>query len=737
MDDIKDIVTSIVKGCKLGGSEVSDVLAAFVARTIVEQSTSTFALDKPVTPERREQIVLESIEKLLERDNPSLETLKMQVEYDSSFLKEDIEAQRVLRLRNKMIATHKMGITDVEMEDANDFESLTILYRKIFKFLLDYPPNAKLNDRLVEREVAAALESVFPRIGLKAFLGLNKDERGAQLMELARITLGIRLFNREQARGGAGIDSMDKDSSMLAAAMTRDIDREVEYFSDGCNKYQAAILRAILERRRRAVLEDKLSQLNSRFSGESKRLHADESQLLTAEMTAAGEPLPTYVLDRWQKELANRRQYLSFLLTLQDEVRTMRDKISSLCESVQMEMLNVKTLVSNKAAVPKEQVYPRFDALGSYWVRLFEEVTVLMARSNTFGALCAFRLSFNPTLLERYYDSDGQRELTILDAAQAEEKGWSSASIGEAMGGGGGGGAGTASVRDSDRDALAISVGGEGGDSVSGQHHQTTQHMGAGDGGAGSTGATLLTVHNAPDFMLLPLELQGYCPWTLCHAKGFLVPGKPALGVVRYDNMYFVCDNAVALDEFIKNPEFYLGDIRQRGVNHPEYIYLLRLEKWFPKASIARLLEQNDFDPRSTGGKPSTRDASTGTPVHFTESHFDVNYHWNEWELRRRALKVVALKGCITSTTQTDASHFRRDNETQVYLQREKASQTKRDKGVNPPVITQFVAGLRGKAADPKSVSRYIKAGDGAKDSSDVNGAGKPNARVITLKLDL
>lgn len=30
-----------------------------------------------------------------------------------------------------------------------------------------------------------------------------------------------------------------------------------------------------------------------------------------------------------------------------------------------------------------------------------------------------------------------------------------------------------------------------------------------------------------PDFMLLPLEFQGYCPWTLVEARGLLLPGKP------------------------------------------------------------------------------------------------------------------------------------------------------------------------------------------------------------------
>ena len=36
MDGIKDIVTTIVRGCAQGGIVVPDVLAAFVARTVSE-----------------------------------------------------------------------------------------------------------------------------------------------------------------------------------------------------------------------------------------------------------------------------------------------------------------------------------------------------------------------------------------------------------------------------------------------------------------------------------------------------------------------------------------------------------------------------------------------------------------------------------------------------------------------------------------------------------------------------
>ena len=226
-------------------------------------------------------------------------------------------------------------------------------------------------------------------------------------------------------------------------------------------------------------------------------------------------------------------------------------------------------------------------------------------------------------------------------------------------------------------------------------------------------------------------------------ANGLLIPGKPGLGVVRYDNMYFVFDHESGLNDFLRNPDAILSRVKIRAMTSPEYINLLRLHRWFPKATISRLLEQNDFDVRSIGGKPLTRDASTSTPTHFVESFIDLNYHWNEWELRRRALQVVNLKNRLTTGQQTDKSHFRREAEQQVYELRESGTQTKREKGTNPPISTTFIAGLRGKPSESKDcVSRYSKATvdddeNNPKKSDFKVPVAERKARVVTLVLDL
>ncbi|CAE7818484.1 CFAP206 [Symbiodinium microadriaticum] len=214
-----------------------------------------------------------------------------------------------------------------------------------------------------------------------------------------------------------------------------------------------------------------------------------------------------------------------------------------------------------------------------------------------------------------------------------------------------------------------------------------------------ASGATLLSVHNTPDFMQLPLELQGFCPWTMVHAKGLLVPGKPALGVIRYENMYYVCEHTMAIRAFMEAPEEHLAQIKERAQRSPEYIHLLRMQTYFPSASIARLIERR----------------------------IDPNYHWNEWELRRRVLKVVNLKNCSTVSQQTDNSHFKRDSETQVYLPRAKGTQTRKDQGTNPASKSSYITGLRGKIPeDAKAISQYIGA----------DPATRNQARVVTITLD-
>ena len=130
----------------------------------------------------------------------------------------------------------------------------------------------------------------------------------------------------------------------------------------------------------------------------------------------------------------------------------------------------------------------------------------------------------------------------------------------------------------------------------------------------------------------------------------------------------------------------------------PELVHLLRLHDDFPGTSIAEILAKKTAkaqllrggtveDSASAMLHPMMMDAATETPVHFVEKHIDPSYDWNDWTYRRRALKLAHLKNCKTSSQQTEASHFRQANATQVYLPALASTQTRRDNDCQPESI--------------------------------------------------
>ncbi len=130
-------------------------------------------------------------DRLLTIDSPSLEMVKMQVGFDTAGGQE----METLRENKEKVAGEQVLLKDISvarLKPGNDVEALTSLYRKIFNFLVIRAGHEAGH----EREIAAALESVFPRIGLKAFTSLAAEDKVEQLHELANIVLGIRLFNR-------------------------------------------------------------------------------------------------------------------------------------------------------------------------------------------------------------------------------------------------------------------------------------------------------------------------------------------------------------------------------------------------------------------------------------------------------------------------------------------------------------------------------------------------------------
>lgn len=137
-------------------------------------------------------------------------------------------------------------------------------------------------DRNVEREVAAALESIFPRIGLKSFVSLSENEKMDQLRELADIVYGIRLLNREIGKGGSGIAITTEDIHSKMLHLREVIEDNLQVTSELCNNYTEVLM----------------------FGHHTKPADLEED-----------------TIRRWQQELINRRQYLSCLQSLSEDTQ--------------------------------------------------------------------------------------------------------------------------------------------------------------------------------------------------------------------------------------------------------------------------------------------------------------------------------------------------------------------------------------------------------------------------------
>lgn len=616
---VSAITKELVLACRQLGLVVTETLAAFVAVTIVNPATGTFYVAKPLDEADARAVVEAAVKKLFAKKiQPDLQLLKLQAsfastqfEHDKSEKTKDGEREEET---NQVLATIKSE-EPVKFEK-QDFDTISATYRQIFKWLLlkcGHPdPDVdsrvgKAERKAVERECAAALESVFPRVGLRAFVSLTPNEKAAQLHELAAIVLGIRLFNAHLGKGGTCLPLDSALSVKEAEELLRVLQLEIDHDSSECSKYAAFLIHASVQ--------------NSK---------PPQTRLIEAML-----------------ELMYRRQLLSYLLALQDEVGQAQERLAVGVQQYTDELEALDVLVGSKTSVPKEQVYPRFDGLARIFRVCWRESQRVSRCSALLGLLKRHREEYCPGL--------SAAEVESLTAWRAE---MSDVSVGLA----------------DPEDAPAVEA---------------------------AKGCEIIS----PDdegFAQLGVDLQCLCPQTLSAQRGVLVAGNPLIGVVKYKQFTFCFSTRAAMRDFIADPEKCLTITHQLPNEFPGLLELLRLDDAFPQSSLQGILKGTAGVKLSTTSMQA--DAAVATPVHFVDENFDPGYEWNEWTLRQQALSLADIRKKSTSATQTKLSALRRDAETQVYLPKEKATSTGVSQGTNPPQWKRYISGLRGETTEVKVV---------------------------------
>lgn len=717
MEHAQRVIADIVARCKFHDVEVSETLAAFTARMVVHKSKRKLILERDMTPSDERFLVDQCVRILCQAREPSLETVKMQLTFDFAYANLEEELRQRRESREKSIAHLERNIATLVPTKASDLETLTTLYRQIFSLLMLDATDANkgafadaVTQRSVEKEVAAALESVFPRIGLKSFVNMATEDKRFQLDELLRIVEGIRLFNKELGKGGAGIPVSVEQIQDSRSSLARMIKEEVREANDVCTQYTEVLL----------------------------HVHHHQSTPRPDSDGEANDATPSMeIVQRWQDELSNRRQFLSYLQSLEEDISFSNEKMTTMHATFSSDMNALKNLVGARTSLPKSHVYPLFEAVSKSWKVLLQEHELLQARLRSVKALMQFKDSFDRTLDEESDFLHVARKSGTIPSEELFEH-VNTFPVEDRMNG-----------QPHLNGHAAASFRGRSSFGLPEDEDDDADNEGGSNDEEGDGFPIRMPVDSTPEFMQLPLEYQGFCPWTVVERGGLLLPGDPSLGVVQYRNAYHVFVNERALGEFMIHPRRYTQGILKLASRQPALIYLLRLQDSFPHINLSALLKLcQTFQNRSAssnGGSvhpllappPMQKvDASTSTPTHFVEKNLDPNYDWNEWNLRRKALKIANLRHCKTVSCQTQLSQFRSEADTQVYLPAENSTQTGKERGTNPPRVTTYFAGLRSGKVTTKAKSEDDDEDDGGK-NNDEDDLGENEPAIISYSFEV
>lgn len=357
----------------------------------------------------------------------------------------------------------------------------------------------------------------------------------------------------------------------------------------------------------------------------------------------AGQAKEGPSLQLLKESLINSRQQEAFLRIILHDVIGVAHQVEQLEGQLQQRMQQLQATVQSKTAVPTAQVYPQFIHLAQIWSGFQDEMVLLSVLSNILVSLEPFtrghREMFHEDLLAPFLEG--------VDVKTDEQR------MKETMG--------TEHRVDLRKEEFS---------KQEWLYPETTKN-----------------------FDKLPLQYRGYCGWVLVNRDRLLIPANPEIGVLRHRECYYAFSSKKAAEEFATQPDHYVRLVAEAAKRSPELIQLLELHTQF--ASITPYSQGKEAGKMIE--KPVTKcESGTQTDTHFYDSNIVKSYEWNEWELRRKAIKLANLRGKVTHAAQTNLSNMRRDNAIQVYPPKENATQTKRDNYSNVPRPSVFLAGLRG-----------------------------------------
>ncbi|GFR41820.1 hypothetical protein Agub_g2592 [Astrephomene gubernaculifera] len=641
-DNLKRIVAETTRLCRERGQKVDPFVAAYVAS--LEDARGSLdvpgvRLDSKLSAESVAAIGKQIAGILLRGADPRLKTAMMQVLMEAAYKQQRELVEKETTEQQERAGMLQRAITGPRALKGNSADAYDRFYKLVLEAVcVEAGMEAAVQDQAANAEVRAALESVFPVSGVARFLTLSEAERLAQLSELARIATGICLYNRSLGQGGAALPAAAASYLPQAHRLLRDINRCCSDVSEQLVRLHAMVSQLPPP----PAADDKETAAASAAAGEEERRRA----LLHA-------------------EVLNRGQALQLYESLKADLQEGLDAAQQLDTELEHTILQVHDAVGGSSAVGKEVVYPLFDRLGALHTGLHQELRMLVVRQRLYDELSG--LSALPP-----------NSVLLPSTPSSTESGASKRS--------------TAVGTSTAADALAEQLSETTLAGLDALENGSRAASGDGAADAGGSGGLEYIRPTSPSQLQPGLALAGFCAGTLARRPTGRYPllrrANPRLGYLAYqDKVYGFATNA-DMQAFLADPAGCLAEVDGAVRREPLLARPLGLPPPRTTADVHAVLQ-------AMSGTLKV-DFGCQTPVHFLERNMDKDYEWNVWALRRRALALANLRDKATHSAQTAESHFKRENETQVWRPRDATVQTRVSKGQSMPRKLQYVAGLRG-----------------------------------------
>ncbi|XP_015983704.1 cilia- and flagella-associated protein 206 isoform X2 [Rousettus aegyptiacus] len=292
-----------------------------------------------------------------------------------------------------------------------------------------------------------------------------------------------------------------------------------------------------------------------------------------------------------KEALYNVRQYEIFLQIILSDIITCAQEVEMMTKQLGAQLEQLKMIVKSKTAVPTSQVFPIFISLSNLWTSFQDESVLISVLSSLTAHLERF-LGTHEVLFPEKVIQDLLEEATVkTDMYRIKE------------------------------------------------HMEDRVHV------VDFRKQEWLFPETTANFDKLLIQYRGFCPYTFATTDGLLLPGNPAIGILKHKEKYYTFNNRDAAYSFAENPENYIDIIKEKAKKNAELIQLLELHQQFE------------------------------TLIPYSQAN---------------------LRHKVTHSVQTNLSHMRRENSSQVYPPKDVGTQSLREGSTRVPRPQIYIAGLRG-----------------------------------------